>query len=974
MPTGLCLLSKHPFLSLLEQVMDCVLARWLCCPEAIFPLLDSIMNHPVPALGDVFHVHIRSQIPSAPDEIVTLCLQDVYHISLRPLFMTLSVEVIVFILSCLLTEKRIIVLSESLEKLSSCIHGLMAVMYPFRWNHMFVPILPEQLLKYVTVPMPFVLGIKSHLRKHLDKYQLHQIVLIDLDNNSIKSSYSNLTRLPQEPTSKLKRELTRLAKKSKDLLLLDSSSAETKENTSITTTPTTTTTMATTMATTMTTTTTTTTTATMIATTTTAATSTALKIKKLKFLDSIHEIAKGWDDLAFFDAFLAFFVVFIGDWHNFFNSHSPTAPIPPFHMTTEETQRKMLADIIQSGHPLAKNMQMQSPASHSASSSMASQIKDKEAEEQTHQKAASISELGSVELNSRSSFSAGVGLKSLGGKIYKAATSTIASKNTTTTMEGNDAMDWIDDDDAGGRNKKERTKKAEMMRFCYDEEAMKYLIAFCQTQLFQTWFTRQQETSTTKFNGVQDRFDYAIQNRLHYGGGASYPTCLKFLRNATLSRENVMTVTINLKSHIDDMATLTSNKELEDFVKNKAKHATHLALAAFDPRVFAALNNILDYRLKDTIGKNYPHGLMALYLLRVFLEKSTDRYVVTATNSFLPLVTELRHYKHQNEQVQSEMRDRADLYDYQYKEEEHLESAKRSNLIDEKMATIDFANLNLDSMNETDQIMLTDLLGLNFMDSFGGANVFSEVSQFDAKNPNLYRVKMAGGEVKMIPPFDHLHQQFRPPPLFATDYNDDDDNDNDNDDDDDDDEEGDKAVAALMGNRPTGPLNRSQNDIGILSRSDQDRESTKHTLRELRADKDFANLFGSPPNKQQNTSVPLTTAKKSNRDSFGLDLFEAAADDSATDPSKTNDPIGDIFGLSDNSVDKQSDKRSKANSQSWAQDFFGGDDIDSQQQSLNPTTHSTEWDQFTTGSNPLSFFLDLRKKKNKQTALLCINI
>ncbi|ETO09549.1 hypothetical protein RFI_27826, partial [Reticulomyxa filosa] len=68
MPTSLCLVSKHPFLSLLDQIMDHILTRWLCCSGAIFPLLDCIIRHPTPALGDVFRVPIKSQIPNVPDE------------------------------------------------------------------------------------------------------------------------------------------------------------------------------------------------------------------------------------------------------------------------------------------------------------------------------------------------------------------------------------------------------------------------------------------------------------------------------------------------------------------------------------------------------------------------------------------------------------------------------------------------------------------------------------------------------------------------------------------------------------------------------------------------------------------------------------------------------------------------------------------------------------------------------------------
>ncbi len=59
----------------------------------------------------------------------------------------------------------------------------------------------------------------------------------------------------------------------------------------------------------------------------------ALNIPKLSV--NMDEIAKGWDDLAFYDAFLAFFVLFIGDWRNFYDEQNKNVPKPPYHLSSE---------------------------------------------------------------------------------------------------------------------------------------------------------------------------------------------------------------------------------------------------------------------------------------------------------------------------------------------------------------------------------------------------------------------------------------------------------------------------------------------------------------------------------------------------------------------------------------------------------------------------------------------------------------
>lgn len=106
MPTALCLLSSHGFFRLLDQFMDHIFGRWICAPMAIFPFLDSILLSPLPALGDIFRIKIKSQIPNTSDEELEFRLDSTYHVSLQTLFRHLSVTNILFLISCILTERR----------------------------------------------------------------------------------------------------------------------------------------------------------------------------------------------------------------------------------------------------------------------------------------------------------------------------------------------------------------------------------------------------------------------------------------------------------------------------------------------------------------------------------------------------------------------------------------------------------------------------------------------------------------------------------------------------------------------------------------------------------------------------------------------------------------------------------------------------------------------------------------------------
>ena len=80
-------------------------------------------------------------------------------------------------------------------------------------NYIFIPILPENLLNYLGAPMPFIVGISSHLIPQLTNYPLSETVQVDLDKNSIMTTCDTLKSLPNDPTWKLRRELKNLTKK-----------------------------------------------------------------------------------------------------------------------------------------------------------------------------------------------------------------------------------------------------------------------------------------------------------------------------------------------------------------------------------------------------------------------------------------------------------------------------------------------------------------------------------------------------------------------------------------------------------------------------------------------------------------------------------------------------------------------------------------------------------------------------------------
>ena len=59
--------------------------------------------------------------------------------------------------------------------LTTCIHSLHALLYPFVWQHTFVPVLPASMIEVVCAPTPYILGILTSLQPQLQQFELDEV-------------------------------------------------------------------------------------------------------------------------------------------------------------------------------------------------------------------------------------------------------------------------------------------------------------------------------------------------------------------------------------------------------------------------------------------------------------------------------------------------------------------------------------------------------------------------------------------------------------------------------------------------------------------------------------------------------------------------------------------------------------------------------------------------------------------------------
>jgi len=108
---------------------------------------------------------VHTDGPDGPEEVTLNRPEDALaldHVSFASLFRSLSVPNILTLVVSLLLERRIILVSSSLSTLSECTHAALALLYPFEWQLVLIPILPKKLLDYCCSPTPLLVGVLAH--------------------------------------------------------------------------------------------------------------------------------------------------------------------------------------------------------------------------------------------------------------------------------------------------------------------------------------------------------------------------------------------------------------------------------------------------------------------------------------------------------------------------------------------------------------------------------------------------------------------------------------------------------------------------------------------------------------------------------------------------------------------------------------------------------------------------------------------
>ncbi|XP_025111855.1 DENN domain-containing protein 1B-like isoform X1 [Pomacea canaliculata] len=208
--TCLCIISCLPWFEVFYKMMN-FLAELINRTENgnVIPFLKAVYEHDLP-VADVPVTIVAGQEMfnfTAPDPAALPSIPASRN--LTEYYNALDTNNMMIVFASMLHERRIIIISKKLSRVTACIHAAEALLYPMHWQHLFIPVLPETLLDYVSAPMPYLIGVHTSLyeiakNKNMD---IGDAVIVDADKNEVSTAYDDLDALPVDVLSYLKKNL-----------------------------------------------------------------------------------------------------------------------------------------------------------------------------------------------------------------------------------------------------------------------------------------------------------------------------------------------------------------------------------------------------------------------------------------------------------------------------------------------------------------------------------------------------------------------------------------------------------------------------------------------------------------------------------------------------------------------------------------------------------------------------------------------
>lgn len=218
-PMCICLVSFYPYINVMKDCLSSFLPQitvdssnfW----RSFMKLSNIVTSIPVPPAGPLaikFSLFGCCHTVYPADEADRRVVDIDLHIPL----LIFNAETIVKVITCLLTQQRMVFMSSSYSLLTLVIETFLTYIDPIKWRLTYVPVLPNSLGDLIEAPGPFIMGVHSSLKCQVKlvrkQPETPSIVLVNIDKGEI--DYGENNNVPPMPDIVAQSLLVRLKKAS----------------------------------------------------------------------------------------------------------------------------------------------------------------------------------------------------------------------------------------------------------------------------------------------------------------------------------------------------------------------------------------------------------------------------------------------------------------------------------------------------------------------------------------------------------------------------------------------------------------------------------------------------------------------------------------------------------------------------------------------------------------------------------------
>ncbi|XP_077212384.1 DENN domain and WD repeat-containing protein SCD1-like isoform X2 [Tasmannia lanceolata] len=206
----ICLVSRSPIFYVLRDALEELFILCFLSTGSSKPLWDVIahmvLNVPLPTPGKnrvLFAVENCLLSVEAPPK------DGLPHadISFQPLVQCLDVDNLIRLFTAVLLERRVLLRSNKYSLLTLVSEAICHLIYPFRWQHVYIPLLFFSGVDYIDAPTPYMMGLHSGV--DTSGLAMDGVVVVDLEYNRITTT-EEVPPIPEPEFGLLRGEILKL--------------------------------------------------------------------------------------------------------------------------------------------------------------------------------------------------------------------------------------------------------------------------------------------------------------------------------------------------------------------------------------------------------------------------------------------------------------------------------------------------------------------------------------------------------------------------------------------------------------------------------------------------------------------------------------------------------------------------------------------------------------------------------------------